>query len=224
MYPGGDVELLNFIKNNTKYPENARAAGIEGRVILRFIVTTEGNADGISVLKGVDPSLDAEAVRVVSMLSGFKPGKQGGKTVNVWYMVPVTFKLNEAEKLFSESSTIEMLRFLASNTAYPQEAKNLSDTATVYVTVKMEAGGIVKECKAVTEKEGISVPFMPEMVIVGYKTAGQNTAKTTADDTKEHLALKNECERIVKRLGEVNVPEWKDKNMEFALAFKFTLK
>jgi TonB family protein len=218
------VELLNFIKNNTRYPENARAAGIEGRVILRFIVTTEGNADGISVLKGVDPSLDAEAIRVVSMLSGFKPGKQGGKTVNVWYMVPVTFKLSEAQKLFSESSTIEMLRFLASNTAYPQEAKNLSDTATVYVTVKMEAGGIVKECKAVTEKEGISVPFMPEMVIVGYKTASQNTAKSQDDATKEHLALKNECERIVKRLGEVNVPEWKDKNREFALAFKFTLK
>ena len=224
MYPGGDAELLNFIKNNTKYPANARTARIEGRVILRFIVTTEGKADGISILKGVEPNLDAEAVRVVSMLTGFTPGKQGGKPVNVWYMVPVTFKLTDAEALFSDNSTTEMLRFLASNTGYPQEARNSSDTGTVYVTVKMEEGAIIKECKAVTEKEGISVPFMPEIVIAGYKTAGQNTAKSTGDASNEHLALKNECERVVKRLGEVNIPEWKDKKKEFVLVFKFLLK
>jgi TonB family protein len=224
MYPGGDVELLNFIKTNAKYPANAKAARIEGRVILRFIVTTEGKADGISILRGVDPNLDAEAVRVVSMLSGFSPGKQGGKAVNVWYMVPVTFALSEAEKLFSENSTTDMLRFLAGNTGYPQESRNSADTGTVFVTVKMEEGGVVKECKAFTEKEGITVPFMPEMVIVGYKTTGQDAVKGTSDATKEHLALKNECERVVKRLGEVNLPEWKDKKMEFALAFKFILK
>ena len=57
LYPGGDVELLNFIKNNTKYPEEAKAEKIEGRVIIRFIVSTEGNAEGISVLKGVHPFL-----------------------------------------------------------------------------------------------------------------------------------------------------------------------
>jgi TonB family protein len=224
MYPGGDVELLNFIKNNTRYPANARAARVEGRVILRFIVTTEGKADGISILKGVDPRLDAEAVRIVSMLTGFTPGRQGGKPVNVWYMVPVTFKLTDAEALFSDNSTTELLRFLASNTGYPQEARNASDTGTIYVTVKMEEGAIIKECKAVTDKEGISVPFMPEILIVGYKTGGQNTTKSTGDASNEHLALKNECERVVKRLGEVNIPEWKDKKKEFALVFKFTLK
>ena len=97
-YPGGDVELLKFIASNTDYPADARAKRIEGRVIIRFIVTPEGNVDGISVLKGVDPLLDTEAVRVIRMLTGFRPGMQGGKAVPVWYMVPVNFALAPAEQ------------------------------------------------------------------------------------------------------------------------------
>jgi TonB family protein len=93
MYPGGEGELLKFIAENTKFPESAKAEKIQGKVIIRFIVNTEGNTEGISVLKGVHPLLDAEAVRVVSMLSGFKPGMQGGKAVPVWYMVPINFTL-----------------------------------------------------------------------------------------------------------------------------------
>ena len=93
MYPGGEAELLNFIKNNTKYPERAKAEKIEGKAIMRFIVTTEGNSEGISVLKGVHPLLDAEAIRVVSSLKGWKPGMQDGKPVNAWYMIPVNFTI-----------------------------------------------------------------------------------------------------------------------------------
>jgi TonB family protein len=93
VYPGGDTELLNFIRENTKYPDAAKTQKIQGKVIIRFIVNKEGNTEGITVLKGVDPLLDAEAVRVVSLLSGFKPGMQGGKAVPVWYMVPVNFAL-----------------------------------------------------------------------------------------------------------------------------------
>jgi TonB family protein len=92
-YPGGDTELLTFISSNTKYPVEAKSAGIQGRVIVRFIVTSEGNVTDIEVLKGVDPFLDAEAKRVVSELTGWKPGILGGKPVNVFYMVPITFTL-----------------------------------------------------------------------------------------------------------------------------------
>lgn len=91
MYPGGDAEMLKYISNNAKYPEAAKADKAEGRVIVRFMVTAYGNAEEVSVLKGVHPLLDAEAVRVVSTLSGFEPGMQGGKPVNVWYMVPINF-------------------------------------------------------------------------------------------------------------------------------------
>ena len=92
-YPGGDVELLNFIAANTVYPAGAKSSGIQGRVIVRFIVTSEGNVTDIEVLKGVDPLLDAEAKRVVGQLPGWKPGILGGKPVNVFYMVPITFTL-----------------------------------------------------------------------------------------------------------------------------------
>lgn len=92
-YPGGEGELLKFIAENTHYPEEAKAQKIEGRVVVRFVVNTEGNTEGISIIKGVHPLLDAEAIRIVSMLSGFKPGMQGGEAVPVWYMVPISFAL-----------------------------------------------------------------------------------------------------------------------------------
>ena len=92
-YPGGEKELLKFIAQNTQYPELAKAGNIEGKVILRFVVNTEGNTEDISVLKSVHPVLDAEAARVVGMLKGFVPGHQNGKAVDVYYKVPITFAL-----------------------------------------------------------------------------------------------------------------------------------
>ena len=93
MFPGGDVELLKYISEHTQYPEVAKENNIQGRVIVRFCVTSKGGVSQVSVLKGVDPELDKEAIRVVNTLPTFKPGKQGGKPVPVWYMVPITFTL-----------------------------------------------------------------------------------------------------------------------------------
>jgi periplasmic protein TonB len=93
MYPGGDAELLKYIGEHTQYPEIAKENNIQGRVIVRFCVTSKGGVSQVSILKGVDPELDAEAIRVVNTLPAFKPGKQGGKPVPVWYMVPITFTL-----------------------------------------------------------------------------------------------------------------------------------
>ena len=92
-FPGGDVELLKYIAEHTTYPEVAKENNIQGRVIVRFCVTPKGGVSQVSVLKGVDPELDKEAIRVVNTLPTFKPGKQGGKPVPVWYMVPITFTL-----------------------------------------------------------------------------------------------------------------------------------
>ncbi|MCX6328184.1 MAG: energy transducer TonB [Bacteroidia bacterium] len=97
-YPGGDVELLNFIKNNTKYPEQAKDEKIEGRVIIRFIINPEGNIEDPVVIKGINPILDAEALRVVGLLK-FQPGMQGGRAVSVYYMVPVNFSLPKENML-----------------------------------------------------------------------------------------------------------------------------
>ncbi|MGD0340615.1 MAG: TonB family protein [Bacteroidales bacterium] len=93
MFPGGDAALLAYIGEHTNYPEVAKENNIQGRVIVRFCVTSKGGVNQVSILKGVDPELDKEAMRVVSTLPPFKPGKQGGKPVPVWYMVPITFTL-----------------------------------------------------------------------------------------------------------------------------------
>jgi len=93
MFPGGDPALLKYISEHTNYPEVAKENNIQGRVIVRFCVTSKGGVSQVSVLKGVDPELDKEAIRVVNTLPTFKPGKQGGKPVPVWYMVPITFTL-----------------------------------------------------------------------------------------------------------------------------------
>ena len=101
MFEGGESALLSYVAENIVYPESARNAGITGRVIIRFCVTETGGIDLVSVLKGVDPVLDAEAVRVISGLPQFKPGRQGGIAVPVWYMVPVTFALDKDKNVIS---------------------------------------------------------------------------------------------------------------------------
>jgi protein TonB len=93
MFPGGESALLAWIGEHTQYPEIAKENNIQGKVIVRFCVTSKGSVDRVSILKGVDPELDKEAVRVVQTLPAFKPGKQGGKPVPVWYMVPINFTL-----------------------------------------------------------------------------------------------------------------------------------
>lgn len=95
LFPGGDSALLQFIAGNTKYPEAAKIKGITGKVIVRFCVNKTGGVDRVTVIRGVDPELDKEAERVVSSLPSFKPGRQGGKDVNVWYMVPINFALTD---------------------------------------------------------------------------------------------------------------------------------
>jgi periplasmic protein TonB len=93
MFPGGEAELLKYIADHTQYPEVAKENNIQGKVIVRFCVTSKGGVDKVEILKSVDPELDKEAIRVVKTLPAFKPGKQGGKPVPVWYMVPINFTL-----------------------------------------------------------------------------------------------------------------------------------
>jgi TonB family protein len=225
MYPGGDEELLKFITANTHYPEAAKAEKIHGRVIVRFVVDTDGSAVEPFVLKGVSPSLDAEAIRVVNSLKGFIPGMQGGKAVKVYYMVPVTFALPSTEPLLSKTSEFEILKFIGSNAGYPQEAKSASDTGKVYIVVKMNKGGILNGCKAYTKKSDVSVPFISEVVIVGYNpSSGQTTTSSKIVASADHPSLKTESVRVAGKLNEISIPEWKEKDIEFAIPIKFILK
>ena len=93
IYPGGEIELLRFIQDNVVYPERAKENNIQGRVFLQFAVTARGTVGEVRVLRGVDPLLDEAAADAVRKLTGFRPGRQGGVAVPVWYQTPVTFQL-----------------------------------------------------------------------------------------------------------------------------------
>ena len=92
-FPGGETALMKYIAENLRYPSAAQDQGIQGLVILRFVVTGTGDVGEVQVIKSLDPSCDREAVRVVKSLPRFHPGRQQGKPVNVWFQLPVRFQL-----------------------------------------------------------------------------------------------------------------------------------
>jgi len=177
LFPGGDSMLLAFIGKNTKYPEAAKLNNIQGRVILRFCVTKEGGVDRISVLRGVSSEIDAEAIRVVSTLPQFKPGKQGGKPVAVWYMVPITFTLGKSAEALSYHPSLPpppppppvpgnedvftqveempvfkdgdagLLKFIAESTVYPKDAKTNNISGKVIIKFIVEKDGSVSNAE-----------------------------------------------------------------------------
>lgn len=92
-FPGGDAALFKYLSDNIKYPVIAQETGVQGRVICQFVVNRDGSIVDIEVVRSVDKSLDAEAVRVISKMPKWTPGKQRGKTVRVKYTLPVNFRL-----------------------------------------------------------------------------------------------------------------------------------
>ena len=92
-FPGGDAALMQYLSKNIKYPPVAEEMGIQGRVICTFVVERDGSVSDIRIAKSVDPSLDKEAMRVVSAMPKWIPGRQNGQMVRVKYTLPVTFRL-----------------------------------------------------------------------------------------------------------------------------------
>ena len=92
-FPGGTGALMSFLSSNIKYPVVAQENGVQGRVIVGFVVERDGSITDVKVMRSVDPSLDREAQRVVRAMPRWKPGKQNGSAVRVKYTVPVVFRL-----------------------------------------------------------------------------------------------------------------------------------
>jgi periplasmic protein TonB len=93
MFEDGDAALIRYVAAHTKYPVPAQEQGIEGTVYIRFVVTKTGDVGQASVMRAVDPMLEEEALRVVKSLPRWTPGKNNGNPVNVWFIIPVKFKL-----------------------------------------------------------------------------------------------------------------------------------
>jgi len=94
-FPGGNEALMKFISENVQYPIEAQKKGIQGKVVCNFIVRKDGSITDVNVVRGVDPLLDAEAVRLLQSMPAWKPGTQRGQAVNVRYTLPVVFRLQK---------------------------------------------------------------------------------------------------------------------------------
>lgn len=92
-FPGGEAEMQKFIREHLRYPVVAQESGIQGRVTLRFVVSKTGAIENVTVVRGIDPSCDKEAVRVVQSMPKWIPGKQNGMNVPVYFNLPIQFKL-----------------------------------------------------------------------------------------------------------------------------------
>ena len=112
-YPGGDEAMMKLIQQHITYPSDAREMNLQGRVVLGFVVNEDGSLDSFAVKRGLWPSIDAEALRVVRLLKDFKPGKQQGKAVRVSFVLPIMFRVSGGE----------LLPIINPNITDPDEAK-----------------------------------------------------------------------------------------------------
>ncbi len=93
-FPGGEAAMFQWIAKNIKYPEIAKENGVQGKVFVQFVIGKDGKVTDVQVVRGVDPSLDKEAVRVIQSMPAWKPGKQRGKPVKVSFQLPINFRLS----------------------------------------------------------------------------------------------------------------------------------
>ena len=165
-FPGGNVAMMKFISDNIVYPKEAHANGIQGRVISSFVVMKDGSISDLQVVRGVDPLLDAEALRVLGLMPDWKPGKQRGQAVNVRFTLPVVFRLsgNESKVIVDDLSVKESVlsveaqllpnyvypggedaffRFISERIKYPVEAQEKGLQGLVNARYKIDEKGNV---------------------------------------------------------------------------------
>ncbi|HBK40100.1 MAG TPA: M56 family peptidase, partial [Porphyromonadaceae bacterium] len=134
-YPGGDITMNKFISDNLQYPKIAQENGIQGRVITQFIVEKDGSLSDIQVVRGVDPSLDKEAIRLIRLMPEWIPGTQRGNKVRVRYTLPVTFRLSD------EAPTVEAAKGVQGKLNDPVIKIGSSDATFVVVEEQPEFPG-----------------------------------------------------------------------------------
>ncbi len=209
-FPGGNAAMMKFIGDNVKYPKEAHEKGIQGRVISNFVVMKDGSISDVQIVRGVDPLLDAEAIRVLSSMPKWDPGKQRGQAVNVRYTLPVVFRLDKkepnvaVEKLQTTGKISVMaqtqphvtfpggqnafFKHMADNVRYPVRAQEQSIQGIIYTSFNVDNNGKVSNIKiesgsdALLNKEAVRViETMPQWTKDGSVLV---TGKITDPDSK----------------------------------------
>ena len=171
-FPGGMAECMKWLGQNIKYPAEAKEKGVQGRVIVQMVVEKDGTITNAKVVRGVDPLLDAEALRVVNQSPKWKPGMQKGEAVRVKYTLPIMFRLSNDSSDSKAAETprkaivdengvhqvceempefpggmAECMKWLGKNINYPTEAKEKGTQGRVIIQFVVEKDGSITEAK-----------------------------------------------------------------------------
>ena len=216
-YPGGTEALMKFIMTNLKYPETCRKEGIQGRVVIKFVVNTDGSIVDMEENRSPHADLTAEAMRVIKMMPKWTPATVGGKTVRSRFFLPVMFRLDGGKKtqytspqkpqspqpLTDEQKAVhdwfgaqpELQTHLNKNIRYPKECQEQGFEGRVLVSIAVEKDGSVSVEKS--EYKPVSSKNDTPVAVNAYKNAdGTQKAKLSEEELK-NLMIK-EAERVLK--------------------------
>jgi TonB family protein len=179
-FPGGELGLRKFLASNIKYPMTAVEKNIQGKVFATFVVDKTGKVTDVKIVRGIEPSLDQEAIRVVQAMPQWTPGIQDGETVAVQYTIPINFVLEPGTTATTEEkdnkpyTIVEQMpeypggsdalhRYLASNIKYPREAIDHNAEGNIFVSFIVSKTGAIGNVKV---ERGVSPSLDEEAVRV----------------------------------------------------------
>lgn len=217
-FPGGNMAASNWISKNMKYPEECRKQGIEGRVVIKFVVNKDGSIVDAEAVKSPHPALAEEGLRVVKSMPKWKPAKEGGKVVRSRFNIPIVFKLSgkkpqsvsaqpqkpqSPQPLTDEQKAVRdwfgaqpaLMTHLNKNSRYPKECQEQGFEGRVLVSIAVEKDGSVSvegsEYKPVSSKNDTPV------AVNAYKNADGTQAAKLSEEELKSLMIK-EAERVLK--------------------------
>ena len=209
-FPGGDVALRTKIAHDIKYPVIAQENGIQGKVYVSFIISEKGKVTEPFVSNGVDPALDKEALRVVSSLPDWKPGKQHGQPVNVSYTIPITFALqNPIEK----QTIFDLRSAIARNIKYPVVAQENNQQGVVEIWAFIAKDGTISR---ITDKKPDGKFINVDEVVV---TSLKSEKTVTSEKSKDLDLLIKESKRVIGQLSPLKIPELAGETVSFRIRF-----
>lgn len=220
-YPGGDLALRTKIAHDIKYPVIAQENGIQGKVYVSFVVAKDGKVTEPVISRGVDPALDKEALRVVSNLEQWTPGKIDGEPVNVSYTIPITFALQgtstgqspSVSGQFNKQAIYDLRRKIAQTIKYPVVAQENNQQGVVGVWAFVAKDGTISN---ISEKrlEG-KIINIDEVVVTSYKSE----KTVTSEKSKDLALLIKESKRVIEQLSPLKIPELAGETVSFRIRF-----
>lgn len=232
VFSGGQEALMQYFSNHLKYPKECYEQGIQGRVIVNFVVNKDGSVSDAKVFRGIDPRLDGEALRVVQGMPHWTPGKVNGKTVRVSFTIPVSFKIPESKVKGNayKHSNIDLIAeyypggidalmgYLIKNAKYPAVARQLGAEGMYYAMLKVKAdGSYVVQDVARSNNIEQQIDGAPNVVV----NAVASDRPSETDKAKGYEALGKEAWRLAKGLSRFKAP---GKEMMVTIPISFRLK